>query len=217
MGLGSQAVAALAARRSERRRLSPGGRGTTEGGEALPATILEQETLSTRDTDKQPWYVLWTHSHCEQLVHDQLATKGFEIFLPKMTVWSRLRGAKHLVEVPMFPGYLFLRHTMDKASYLDVCRVRGLVRVLGTRWDELSTVPEGEVEAIHRVLDAGCQVRPHRYLQVGQRVRITQGPLADIEGILLRAKPNKGLLVLSIGLLRRAVAVEVDCTLVTAA
>jgi transcription antitermination factor NusG len=183
----------------------------------LPATVLEQETPSTRDTDQQPWHVLWTHSHCEQLVHDQLATKGFELFLPKMNVWSRLRGVKRLIEVPMFPSYLFLRHAMDKASYLDVCKVRGLVRVLGPRWDQLNTVPDGEVEGIQRALEAGYQVRPHRYLRVGQRVRITRGPMADVEGIFLRAKPNKGLLVLSIGLLQRAVAVEVDCTLVTAA
>jgi transcription antitermination factor NusG len=182
----------------------------------LPATVLEQEGRSVLDTDQQ-WYVLWTHSHSEQLVHDQLAKKGFDLFLPKMNVWSRLRGVKHLIEVPMFPGYLFLRHAMDKASYLDVCRVRGLVRVLGSRWDQLSTVPDGEVQSIQRVLEAGYQARPHPYLRVGQRVRITRGPLADVEGILLRAKPNKGLLVLSIGLLQRAVAVEVDCTLVTAA
>jgi len=182
----------------------------------LPAAVLEQEALSTRDTDQQ-WYVLWTHSHCEQLVHDQLATKGFDLFLPKMNVWSRLRGVKHLIEVPMFPGYLFLRHAMDKAGYLDVCKVRGLVSVLGARWDQLNAVPDGEVEGIQRVLEAGYHVQPHPYLQVGQRVRITRGPLAEVEGILLRAKPNKGLLVLSIGLLQRAVAVEVDCTLVTAA
>lgn len=181
----------------------------------MPSTVLEQEIGSARD--QQQWYVLWTHSHCEQLVSDQLATRGFQTFLPKMNVWSRLRGVKHLIEVPMFPGYLFLHHAMDKTSYLDVCKVRGLVRVLGTRWDELNTVPEGEVTSIQRVLEAGYQVQPHRYLRVGQRVRITRGPLADTEGILLRAKPNKGLLVLSIGLLQRSVAVEVDCTLVTAA
>ncbi len=88
---------------------------------------------------------------------------------------------------------------------------------VGARWDQLNAVPDGEVEGIQRVLEAGYHVQPHPYLQVGQRVRITRGPLAEVEGILLRAKPNKGLLVLSIGLLQRAVAVEVDCTLVTAA
>jgi transcription termination/antitermination protein NusG len=182
----------------------------------LPRTALENIVGADRDTDQQ-WYVLWTRSHCEQLVHDQLAPKGFELFLPKIHVWSRSRGTKHLIETPMFPGYLFLHHAMDKASYLDMRKVRGVVGVLGARWDRLDVVQDGEVEGIRRVLETGYQVRPHPYLRVGHRVRITHGPLADVEGILLRAKPNKGLLVLSIGLLQRAVAVEVDCTLVAAA
>lgn len=58
---------------------------------------------------------------------------------------------------------------------------------------------------------------PHPYLREGQRVRITRGPLAGVEGILVHSKPHKGLLVFSIELLQRSVAVEVDCTLVVAA
>jgi transcription antitermination factor NusG len=56
----------------------------------------------------------------------------------------------------------------------------------------------------------------HPFLREGQHVRITRGPLADVEGVLVATKPNKGLLVLSVDLLRRSVAVEVDCTQVTA-
>jgi transcription antitermination factor NusG len=117
----------------------------------------------------------------------------------------------------MFPGYVFLRHSIDRASYLDLCKVRGLVRVLGARWDQLEAVPDTEVEAIQRVGAAGCPVRPHPYLRIGQRVRITRGPLSDVEGIFLRSKLNRGILVLSVDLLQRAVAVEVDCTSVAAA
>jgi transcription termination/antitermination protein NusG len=179
-------------------------------------TILEQVVGTDQRTDL-PWHVLWTHSHCEQLVYDQLAAKGFDLFLPKMDVWSRMGGARRLIRVPMFPGYLFLRHAMDKPSYLEVCKVRSLVRILGERWDRLEAVPDGDIETIQRVLEAGVQVTPHPYLRAGQRVRITRGALADVEGILVRAKPNKGLLVLSVDLLQKAVAVEVDCTLVTAA
>jgi len=58
---------------------------------------------------------------------------------------------------------------------------------------------------------------PHPYLREGQRVRIKSGPLADVEGIFVRANPNKGLLVVSIHMLRRSVAVAVDSTLVEAA
>jgi transcription antitermination factor NusG len=163
------------------------------------------------------WYALYTRSHCEQLVHDQLAFKGFAVFLPKMDVWSRRGGVQHRIAVPMFPGYLFLHHAMDKASYIEAHKARGLVRILGERWDRLSVVPNAEIEAIQRVLAARMPVLPHPYLREGQRVCITRGPLAGVEGILVRTLPSKGLLVLSIELLQRSIAVEIDCTMVGAA
>jgi len=67
------------------------------------------------------------------------------------------------------------------------------------------------------VVSAHVPVLPHPYLREGQRARIRRGPLADVEGILVRTKPNKGLLVLSVNLFQRSVAVEVDCTWVVAA
>ena len=163
------------------------------------------------------WFVLWARSHCEQLVYDQLTAKGFRLFLPKMEVWSRRGGGRHVSSVPMFPGYLFLQHAMDKTSYIEVCKARGLAEILGRRWDRLAVVPGAEIEAIQRVQHARLPALPHPYLREGRRVRITRGPLADVEGILIRIKSNKGLLVLSVNLLQRSVAVEVDCTLVEAA
>ncbi len=163
------------------------------------------------------WHVFWTRSHCEQLVLDQLTARGFEAFLPKMNVWSRRGGLRHVAHAPMFPGYLFLHHTMDKASFIEVSKVRGFVRILGERWDRLAVVPDAEIETIQAVTQASLPVRPYPYLQEGQRVRITSGPLANVEGILVQIKPSKGLLVLSIDLLRRSVAIEVDCTLVAPA
>ncbi len=169
------------------------------------------------DLGKPKWHVLWTQSHCEQRVYDQLLAKGFEVFLPKIEAWSRRNGLRHLIRTPMFPGYLFLRHAIDKLGYIEVHKARGLVRILGERWDRLATVPDHEVEAIQQVTQAEVPVLIHPYLREGQRVRITGGPLAGVEGILLQCKPTRGLLVLSVGLLQRSVAVEVDCTLVAAA
>ena len=169
-------------------------------------------------TDEQrPWHVIWTQSHAEQLVFDQLAGKGFEPFLPKLEVWSRRGNVRRIRSVPMFPGYLFLRHDIDKNSYVEILKARGVVRILGDRWDQLAIVPAGEVEAIRRVAGSGPAAQPHPYLKEGKRVRITNGPLTGVEGILLSVRPDKGLLVVSIELLKRSVAVEVDCTLVAAA
>jgi transcription termination/antitermination protein NusG len=160
------------------------------------------------------WYALYTRSHCEQLVYEQLVARGFSAFLPKLDMWSRRGGIRHRISTPMFPSYLFLHHKMGKVSFIEVSKARGLVRILGERWDRLSVVPESEINAIQRVLQAELPVAPHPYLREGQRVRIMHGPLTGVEGILVQNKPNKGLLVLSIELLRRSVAVEVDATAV---
>ena len=163
------------------------------------------------------WYALYTRSHCEQLVYEQLAARGFSVFLPKLDVWSRRGGVRHRISMPMFPSYLFMHHIMDKIGFIDVSKARGLVRVLGERWDRLSPVPESEINAIQRVLQAELPVAPHPYLREGQRVRIRHGPLSGVEGILVQSKLSKGLLVLSIDLLRRSIAVEVDATAVVIA
>jgi transcription antitermination factor NusG len=187
----------------------------------LPATVSVEPQLGDRpeasDRAEPSWYALHTQSNCERLVHEQLAAKGFEAFLPKIALWSRRGGVRRLVEMPMFRGYLFLHHAIDKASYVEVRKTRGLVRLLGEGWDRLAAIPEVEIDAIQRLMEMRLPALPHPYLREGARVRITRGPLADVEGILVRIKPNKGLVVLSLHLLQRSVAVEIDCTCVASA
>ena len=100
----------------------------TEGGEALPTIgtmhgeeLAEQcNGLPAAVAATCPWYALYTRSHCEQLVYEQLATKGFHLLLPTIQVWSQRAGVKHRIAVPMFPGYLFLHSLVDSAIYLEV-------------------------------------------------------------------------------------------------
>ena len=158
------------------------------------------------------WYALWTHSHCEQVVRDQLIAKGYNAFLPTVDVWGRRRGVKKLNSVPMFPGYLFLRHAMDREACTDVCAVRGRVRMHGAGWDRPAPIADDEISAIERVSVARLPVLPFPYLAEGQRARIMAGPLAGVEGRLVEVRSRQGLLVLSIELLQRSVAVVVDAT-----
>ena len=158
-----------------------------------------------------PWFALWTNSHCEDRVREQLDGKGFRTFLPTVPDWSRRAGVRRVIQRPMFSSYLFVQHDIDKRSYVEIMKTRGLVRILGERWDRLEVIPAGEVDAIRRVVDSPLHVMPHPYLQQGQRVRIVDGPLSGLEGIFVRSRPERGLLVLTVDLLRRSVAVEVDC------
>ena len=131
------------------------------------------------------WFAVWTHSHWEQLVHDQLTAKGLR--------------------------------AVDKASHLEILKTKGVVRILGERWDRLTPVADVEIEALQRVVNSDLMVLSHSYLREGQRVRIEAGPLAGVEGLFVRGQPNRGLLVLSVNLIHQSVAVEVDCTSVVPA
>ncbi len=193
------------------------------GGEALsvapPACGLLDGTsaraIGARATLDADWYAVWVRSQCEQRVHDQLSAKGFRPLLPKVEMWSR-RGARRIrVRVPMFPGYLFLHHAMDPPTYSGVANTQGVARILGDRWGSPIRLPEYEVNAIRRLDEAPMTVLAHSYLRSGQRVRVTHGLLAGVEGFLVRINPAKGLLVVSVHLLQRSVAVEVEWSAVT--
>ena len=195
--------------------------GTPKGAKPVRVSPDELSNLPPVSALAEPasesWHALWTHSHCEQLVRDQLLRAGYHAFLPTVDVWSRRRGIRRLIDVPMFPGYLFLRHAIDKKSYCEVSRVRGVVRVLGERWDCLARIPDEEMEAIEAVAMAREPVLPYPYLKEGQRARIVAGPLAGLEGILVKSRLDRGLLVLSVHLLQRSVAMSVDATAVVPA
>jgi transcription antitermination factor NusG len=164
--------------------------------------------------DDTPWYAIWTRSNCERLVADQLSAKGFSAFLPEMSARSRRNGKSHVVQVPMFPGYLFLRHAMEKQSYIEILKARGVVRILERGWTQLTPVAAEEVDAIRQLIASGVPVFPHVYFREGDRVRVVEGPLSGLHGVFLRDKPSKGRLVVSVNLLQTSVAVEVDCAFV---
>ncbi len=177
------------------------------------AAIGPRDPRCSPDTAKH-WHVLWTRSNTEHLVYDQLTARGFELYLPMLGVWIRRHGDRRRADKPMFPGYLFLRHAMDPQSYIAVSEARGLVRILGHGWDRLATVAEETIDTIRRVQSCPFPVKRHPYLREGQRVRIAKGVLANVEGIFLREKPDRGMLIIGIDLLQRSVAVELDESLI---
>ena len=181
-------------------------RSETERGEARP------NAAGFRAED---WHVLWTRSHCEELVRRQLTGTGFETFLPMIGKWSTRAGQRHRIDVPLFPGYLFIRGLSDKHAHAQVRMARGLVQVLGQDWTQPAVVPDAEVGAIHKLTQSNMEMFPTQFLRNGERVRVICGPLAGVEGTLVRSNERNGLLVLSISLLQRSVATEVHCSAVT--
>jgi len=184
----------------------------------MNAELLSSATTAIENPHAEPaWYAIWTRSHCEQFVADQLSSVGFQIFCPQSLTWVTRGAVRRRVERPLFPGYVFVEHAMDKASHVAILKARGVVKVLGDRWDSLCTIPRHELEAVQRLVEMGVPIARHPHLQVGDRVRIVSGPLAGIEGLFVRARKTRGLLLLSLSLLQRSIAVEVDGSQVEAA
>ena len=161
-------------------------------------------------TEEPAWYAVWLRSNYEHAVKGQLSAKGFEPFLPEVHAWSKRLGTRRAIRTPMFPGYLFVRAALDKHRYIDLLKIQGVVRVLEEGWTRLTPVPDAEIDAIQQITAAGVTVFACAHLRGGERVRVLDGPLAGVEGLFVDDKRSKGRLVVSVDMLGRSIAVEMD-------
>jgi transcription termination/antitermination protein NusG len=152
-----------------------------------------------------PWFAIRVKSRFERAVSNALRYKGFEEFFP--TFWSRRRWSDRIkvLQLPLFPGYVFCRFDSENRS--RILAIPGVVLIVGLGKTPLPVNPV-EIEAIRLAVNSGQQVQPWRRLGMGRKVRIAQGPLCGVEGVLQRFKGSSHL-ILGIELLQRRVAVEV--------
>jgi transcription antitermination factor NusG len=164
------------------------------------------EIQNSHSVWKPSWFAVYTRSRHEQSVKRQLDRKGVEGFLPTYSRVSQWRDRKKVIELPLFPSYLFVK--VPPINRGEVLTAFGVVGFVGDGCTPLP-VPEDQILNIHRLLETGLKYDPHPYLQIGHRVRIANGPLEGIEGILSRKKSHSRLIV-SIDLIGRSVSVEID-------
>jgi transcription antitermination factor NusG len=129
-----------------------------------------------------------------------------ESFLPLYRSRRRWSDRTRVMDLPLFPGYVFCRFHPE--SLLPVITTPGVVRVISAGVRPCPIADE-EIAAIQSIISSGNEAEPWPYLQAGRKVRILDGPLFGIEGILIEVK-NRRRLVVSVQLLQRSVAVEVD-------
>jgi len=163
--------------------------------------------------DIKHWYALYTRSRQEERAAHYLATRDFNVFLPHVEVWRTRRNRRMKVLRPMFPGYIFVETNLERDSRLEIVRSPYVVRILGYG-DEPAPVPREQVESLQILVNSGVPVDPHPYLQVGQKVRVTTGAMRDVVGILTEKKDKAKKLVISVDMMNRAVAVEVEVGMV---
>lgn len=155
------------------------------------------------------WYAVHTRSRHEFQVHDRLKLKGVETFLPMVERLRKWKDRKKLISFPLFPGYLFVHISKESQSMLNVLKVKGVVRLIGTVPGEPAPIPDEQILYLQKLVENKGSLDPYPYLSEGQKVRITKGPLSGVEGILVE-KLDKHLLVLSVDVLRQGVALTID-------
>ena len=156
-------------------------------------------------SEARNWYAVRTRARHEKRVRERLEQRAVEAFLPLYETLRPWKDRNANIQMPLFPGYLFVRFNL--ADRLQVLQVAGVVKLVefGGRAAEL---PSAEIEALRSGLFAGIQVEPHPFLTVGQRVRVSSGPLQGLIGIVVKRK-KKERFVVSVASIGRSFAVEV--------
>ncbi|SRR6266478_3198701 len=161
----------------------------------LPAEYVEQR-----------WYAAYTSANHEKRVAEQLGVRSVEHFLPLYESVRRWKDRRIKLQLPLFPGYVFVRLALR--DRLQVLQVPGVAKLVGFNGAP-AALPSEEIEALRASMANGVHAEPHPYLTIGRRVRVRAGSLAGLEGILVRRK-NRARFVISLDLIQRSVAVEVD-------
>jgi transcription antitermination factor NusG len=153
-----------------------------------------------------PWYALRVRSRCEHTVATHLQGKGYGSLLPLYKCRRRWSDRFKEIELPLFPGYVFCQ--FNPLNRLPILSIPGVVHVVGVSKTPLP-IDESEIAAIQAAVKSRLPSQPWPFLKVGQRVRIEYGPLCGLEGILLDFRGRQRL-VISVTLLQRSVAVQID-------
>jgi len=167
---------------------------------ALPSDATFAASLEPR------WYAAYTSANHERHVAERFAARGIEHFLPQYESVRKWKDRKVRLQLPLFPGYVFVHIAL--LNRLSVQQVPGVAHLVSFN-SAPAEIAEQDLARIRQFLSQGFRAEPHPFLQAGRKVRVMSGPLAGMDGIILRRK-NRSRLVISFDLIQRAMAVEVD-------
>jgi transcription antitermination factor NusG len=154
------------------------------------------------------WFAVCTRHQHEKTAARSLEYREFEVFLPLYQARHRWKDRVKEVTLPLFPGYLFVREEFKR--WLAILTTPGVSSIVSCG-GRPAAIPFSEIEGVKRVVESTLRVEPHPFLKSGDWVRVTYGPIAGVEGILVRKK-NGARLVLSVEMLGKSAAVEVEAT-----
>ena len=168
-------------------------------------SVLTQQQLNLNYMTRR-WYAAYTCANHEGRVAKHLALRAVECFLPRGQSTKRWKDRRVQAHPPLFPGYVFVHIALPER--LDVLQIPGVVRLVGFSGTP-TALPDEQIEALKRTLAAGRFAEPYPYLAAGRHVEVSSGPFTGLKGILLRRK-GKFRFVISIELIQRSVAIDID-------
>jgi transcription termination/antitermination protein NusG len=161
----------------------------------------------TNSRNELCWFAIVSRSRHEKLAATALANSGITTFLPMAREKHSWSDRHKLVDVPLFPGYVFVQIPNSPEVRLRVLKSSGVIHFVGNRFGAVS-IPDKEIVDIRTVLTHKVGCSPYQLLQIGQRVRIRGGALDGVEGVLV-GRESDSKLVITIGLIQRSLAVSV--------
>jgi len=173
---------------------------------AFTATSGELPNNPLAEASGAQWYALYTAPRHEKQVADRINRQGISCFLPLYRSMRRWKDRRKELSLVLFPGYVFVRMALQ--NRFRVLQLPGAVRLVSFN-GQPAPLPEDEIENLRSRLVGSNNIEPHPYLTAGRHVRVRSGPLQGLEGIILRTK-DRCRIVLSIHLIMRSLAVEVD-------
>ncbi|VFQ46008.1 transcription termination/antitermination protein NusG [Desulfoluna butyratoxydans] len=156
------------------------------------------------------WYALHTRSRFENVVFENLTKKSFETFLPKMKKPSRRKDRRVVLDVPIFPGYVFVKAGLTPENHLSILKTIGVVRVLGSTRGPVA-IPEESLSSLQIMVSAGEEIFTAATFLEGEAVIVTRGPFEGITGIFAK-NLGQGRVIVNIDILGQSAAVHVSDT-----
>jgi transcription antitermination factor NusG len=180
----------------------------SSGSQLLQDALLTQVSAPHFPAMDARWYAVQTRSRHEKIVATLLQGQDINTFLPLSEQVHRWSDRKKMVQVPMFPGYVFVRVVPLGTQYVQVLRIYGVTNFVGGRRQGVP-IPDKQIADIQILLtnNAASYVCP--FLRAGQRVRIRGGCLDGIEGLLVARNGNRNLLI-SVEPIRQSLAISID-------
>jgi transcription termination/antitermination protein NusG len=168
---------------------------------------LRSATYQPEKLHNECWYAVYTRARHEKCVAEHCRQRGIVAFLPLYPVQRRWKERRAEVLLPLFPSYVFVHIALH--DRLHILGVPGIVSLVSFN-NAPAVVPESQIESLKRAITLG-RAEPYVYLQSGRHVRVTSGPLAGLEGIVVEIR-NRVHVIVSFEWMARSVAVSLDAT-----